>query len=217
MAFLAQGMPLDYGPLRSPARHGADRTPLRACGARRLGANGALGGLDARHPAPHLAFHLLRRLQRLCEPRGPRAKARAGLRPPLVDGAPGGALPPLAVVAAAPVASVRLHGGSPQGLRAAALRRVRAGRPSPRGAAPPNAAPRCSPLRKPSAFTGCHRPSRSAVVSRRSVSSELWEVIMRKFLRGFGQGVRETPVGYFAPVLMVWRAMRWISRPRRGL
>jgi hypothetical protein len=31
-----------------------------------------------------------------------------------VDRAPGGALPTLAVVATAPVASVRLHGGSPQ-------------------------------------------------------------------------------------------------------
>lgn len=54
---MAQG---HFGSLSDPARHEADRTPLAPVVARRLGASGVLGGLDARHPAPCLAFARLR-------------------------------------------------------------------------------------------------------------------------------------------------------------
>ena len=30
---------------------------------------------------------------------------------------------------------------------------------------------------------------------------------MREFLRGFIQGARETPKGYFAPAIAVWRLL----------
>lgn len=34
---------------------------------------------------------------------------------------------------------------------------------------------------------------------------------MAAFLRGFWRGVQETPAGYFAPVLMVWRVLRQLG------
>ena len=87
---MTQCTSLDYGSLRAPARHGADRDPHRACGARRLGANGPLGGLDARHQSPCLAFRQLRWLQRRFAPRGPRANARAPSFAACAPGVPGG-------------------------------------------------------------------------------------------------------------------------------